>query len=397
MNLPNRLTLTRMIVILLSVIAMLVLECLPNFVAPEIAGTNINLVYLIFAAVFILAAFTDYLDGHIARKHNLVTTFGKFLDPIADKLLNDAMMIFLLVPQSYALVQRKDGMMLTILMICVILMIARDLLVDGMRLVASQKGIVVSANIFGKVKTVLQMISIPFLLLNDWPFSYFDSSWPEYLQVSNLLFYLATVGSLLSGIIYLIQNRKVFKDDIPLKEKEAIPEEEKSVEPISCDKSLECVNTDAKHLLDVLIEKGLTLGSVESLTGGKFSSAITSVAGSSKTFKGTLVTYTPEEKHNLADVSLTTIENYGVVSEQAAIEMARGGKKRLNVDVCVSVTGNAGPTSDVDNKPVGEVHIAVAFNNKITYAKFSLNGTREYIQSMCVKKMEQLVLFSLNN
>lgn len=397
MNLPNRLTLTRMIVILLSVIAMLVLACLPNFVAPEIAGTNINLVYLIFAAVFILAAFTDYLDGHIARKHNLVTTFGKFLDPIADKLLNDAMMIFLLVPQSYALVQRKDEMMLTILMICVILMIARDLLVDGMRLVASQKGIVVSANIFGKVKTVLQMISIPFLLLNDWPFSYFDSSWPEYLQVSNLLFYLATVGSLLSGIIYLIQNRKVFKDDIPLKDEVEVPDEEKSKESISCDKSLECVNTDAKHLLDVLIEKGLTLGSVESLTGGKFSSAITSVAGSSKTFKGTLVTYTPEEKHNLADVSLTTIENYGVVSEQTAIEMARGGKKRLNVDVCVSVTGNAGPTSDVDNKPVGEVHIAVAFNNKITYAKFSLNGTREYIQSMCVKKMEQLVLFSLNN
>ncbi len=397
MNLPNRLTLTRMIVILLSVIAMLVLACLPNFVAPEIAGTNINLVYLIFAAVFILAAFTDYLDGHIARKHNLVTTFGKFLDPIADKLLNDAMMIFLLVPQSYALVQRKDGMMLTILMICVILMIARDLLVDGMRLVASQKGIVVSANIFGKVKTVLQMISIPFLLLNDWPFSYFDNSWPEYLQVSNLLFYLATIGSLLSGIIYLIQNRKVFKDESPLREETEVSHEEKNEEPISCAKSLECVNTDAKHLLDILIEKGLTLGSVESLTGGKFSSAITSVAGASKAFKGTLVTYASEEKHNLADVSLATIEKYGVVSEQTAIEMAKGGKKRLNVDVCVSVTGNAGPTSDIDNKPVGEVHIAVAFNNKITYAKFSLNGTREYIQSMCVKKMEQLVLFSLNN
>ncbi len=385
-----------MIAIILSVIAMFVLAFIPNFVAPEISETNINLVYLIFAIVFILAAFTDFLDGHIARKYNLVTTFGKFLDPIADKLLNDAMMIFLLVPQSYALMQRKDEMMLTILMICVIFMIARDLLVDGMRLVASQKGKVVAANIFGKFKTVLQMISIPFLLLNDWPFSYFDNFLPEYLQISNLLFYLATLMSLISGIIYLVQNRFVFKDNKD-KAVEKGNLDEKNLELTSEISSITNDKIQAKHLLETLYEKGLTLGSTESITGGKFSALITSVPGASKVFKGSLVTYTPEEKHNLADVNTETINKFGVVSEETSFEMAKGGQKRLNVDVCVSVTGNAGPTSDVDNKPVGEVHISVAYLSNVTYAKYSLNGSREYIQSMCVRKMIELVLFSLNN
>ena len=75
-----------------------------------------------------------------------------------------------------------------------------------------QKGDVIAANIFGKAKTVLQMIAIPMLLLNDWPFRYFDHSWPEALQISNIFFYLATIMSLISGIIYLVQNHKVLKE-----------------------------------------------------------------------------------------------------------------------------------------------------------------------------------------
>ena len=191
---------------------MFVLAFIPDFVAPDLGDSGINLVYLIFTCVFIIAAFTDFLDGHIARKYNLVTNFGKFLDPIADKLLNDGLMIFLLVPQAYALSQRRDPLALTILMICVIVMIARDLVVDALRLIAVQKGEVIAANYFGKAKTVLQMIAIPMLLLNDWPFSYFDSSWPEALQISNIFFYLATIMSLISGIIYLVQNHKVLKE-----------------------------------------------------------------------------------------------------------------------------------------------------------------------------------------
>lgn len=215
MNLPNKITISRIVLIIAMIISMFVLAIVQRatgFVAPDIPGTGINSIYLVFTCVFIIAAFTDYLDGHIARKYNLVTNFGKFLDPIADKLLNDGLMIFLLVPQAYALSQRRDPLALTILMICVIVMIARDLVVDALRLIAVQKGEVIAANIFGKVKTVLQMIAIPMLLLNDWPFSYFDSSWPEALQISNIFFYLATTMSLISGIIYLVQNHKVLKE-----------------------------------------------------------------------------------------------------------------------------------------------------------------------------------------
>ena len=213
MNLPNKITISRIILIFLMIIAMFALSLI-KFEAPniQVGDSYINSVYLVFCSVFLVAALTDFLDGYLARKLNQVTAFGKFLDPIADKLLNDATMIFLLVPQSYALYQRDDKMMLSILLVCVILMIARDLVVDGLRLIAVQKGQVIAANIFGKAKTVLQMIAIPMLLLNDWPFCYFDHSWPQALQISNIFFYLATIMSLVSGIIYVIQNKNVLKE-----------------------------------------------------------------------------------------------------------------------------------------------------------------------------------------
>ena len=212
MNLPNKITVSRIILIFVMIIAMFVLAFIPDFRVKSIGNSGINPIYLVFTVVFIIAAFTDMLDGKIARKCNLVTDLGKFLDPIADKLLNDAMMIFLLVPQAYALEQRRDPLMLTILLICVVLMIARDLIVDALRLVAVKKNIVIAANIFGKAKTVLQMVAIPMLLLNDWPFNYFDHSWSQALQISNWFFYFATIMSLVSGIIYVYQNRNVFKE-----------------------------------------------------------------------------------------------------------------------------------------------------------------------------------------
>lgn len=208
MNLPNKITVSRIIAIVLMDIAFFVMAFIP-FTAPDLGDSKINLVYFIICILFILAAFTDMADGKIARKFNLVTDFGKFLDPIADKLLNDSLMLFLLVPQLYAPNQRSDSKMLTILLFCVIVMIARDLCVDGIRLVAAKKNVVIAANYYGKVKTVLQMIAIPMLLLNDWPFSYFDSNWPQALQISNIIFYLATIMSVVSCIMYIVQNRKV--------------------------------------------------------------------------------------------------------------------------------------------------------------------------------------------
>ena len=211
MNLPNKITLSRIVLIVAMIIAILVLACIPNFHVEPIGNSPVNPVYLAISIVFIIAALTDMLDGKIARKYSLVSDFGKFLDPIADKLLNDGIMIFLLVPQAYALEQRRDPVMLTALLFCVVVMIGRDLVVDGLRLVAVRKNVVIAANKYGKLKTVLQMVAIPMLLLNDWPFSYFDSSWPQALQISNIFFYLATIMSVVSGVIYVAQNKCVFK------------------------------------------------------------------------------------------------------------------------------------------------------------------------------------------
>lgn len=154
---------------------------------------------------------------------------------------------------------------------------------------------------------------------------------------------------------------------------------------------------NAEELLQLLKDKKLTLGSVESMTGGLFASEFTSVPGSSAVYKGSLITYAASEKIKLAKVCEDTIDQYSVVSKEVAIEMAEGGKKALDVDVCVSVTGNAGPTSDIGGKPVGEVHIAVCLKDKIIHQKFSLKGNRNHIRSMCVKKMINLVLFSLKD
>lgn len=195
-------------------ITLFVLALIPNLEVPDlvIGEAHINWVYFGCFIVFIVAAFTDFLDGYLARKNNQVTDLGKFLDPIADKLLVDGTMIFLLVPQVYAPSHARDSLTLTILAFCVIVMISRDLIVDVLRLIAVQKKIVIAANIFGKAKTVLQMIAIPALLLNDWPFSYFSDSIPEPLHISNILFYFATIMSLISGIIYVYQNRMVLKE-----------------------------------------------------------------------------------------------------------------------------------------------------------------------------------------
>lgn len=213
MNTPTKITVSRIVIVALMLVALFVMALIPDLKIPDIEGTPINWAYLVIFIVFVIAASTDWLDGYLARKNNQVTNLGKFLDPIADKLLVNSMLIFILIPQAYAESQHISNPALTIMAFCVILMIMRDLIVDMIRFMAVKKNKVIAANIFGKLKTVFQMIAIPMLLLNDWPFSYFDGAWPEALRISHIFFYFATILSLLSGIIYVIQNLEVLKED----------------------------------------------------------------------------------------------------------------------------------------------------------------------------------------
>lgn len=131
-------------------------------------------------------------------------------------------------------------------------------------------------------------------------------------------------------------------------------------------------------------EKGRTLGSVESFTGGGFASAITSISGASHFFKGGFVTYSNEEKNRILGISYNDIDTYGVISQEVAGQMAGHAKALLNVDYCVSFTGNAGPSA-MEGKPVGEIYIGVAFYDKVQVYSYNLDGDRKNIQKEAIK------------
>ena len=141
---------------------------------------------------------------------------------------------------------------------------------------------------------------------------------------------------------------------------------------------------DSAGINKLFREHGRTLGSVESFTGGSFAKEITSISGASHFFKGALVTYATEEKNRLLGISYNDIDEYGVVSKEIAAQMASNGKKLLNVDYCVSFTGNAGPTA-MEDKPVGEIHIGISFLDTTQVHSFNLEGSREEIQTKAIK------------
>ena len=123
--------------------------------------------------------------------------------------------------------------------------------------------------------------------------------------------------------------------------------------------------------------KSLTIGTVESATGGRIADRITNVAGSSDYFKGSVVAYSNEVKIDLLAVRRETIDNYGAVSEQTALEMARGGRKLLDIDICISTTGIAGPTGSTSEKPVGLFYLGLSAEDTFLSQKHTFRGDRE--------------------
>jgi PncC family amidohydrolase len=123
--------------------------------------------------------------------------------------------------------------------------------------------------------------------------------------------------------------------------------------------------------------KSLTIGTVESATGGRIADRITNVPGSSDYFKGSVVAYSNEAKIALLGVKKATIENYGAVSEQTALEMAQGGRKLLDVDICVADTGIAGPSGATPEKPVGVFYLGLAAKDESLSQKHVFQGNRE--------------------
>lgn len=141
---------------------------------------------------------------------------------------------------------------------------------------------------------------------------------------------------------------------------------------------------DALTINKLFREHSRTLGSVESFTGGSFASSITSISGASHFYKGGFVTYATEEKVRLLGISYEEVDKYGVISAEMAGLMASHGKNLLNVDYCISFTGNAGPSA-MENKPVGEIHIGIAYYDKVQVFSYLLDGDRNNIQNKAIK------------
>ena len=177
MNLPNKLTILRILVIPFMVVVNYI-SYLREYQVTEF----MSLANVIMLIIFILASFTDFLDGHIARKNNLVTTFGKFMDPLADKILTSAALIILL----------EQGIVPGW---CITVILAREFMVSGVRLLAVEEGKVIAANKLGKIKTVSQIVAICILFIGG-----------PLMTLGMIALYFSVFMTIVSGYEYLSKN-----------------------------------------------------------------------------------------------------------------------------------------------------------------------------------------------
>lgn len=133
------------------------------------------------------------------------------------------------------------------------------------------------------------------------------------------------------------------------------------------------------ELAKLLIDRNISIASVESFTAGKFAATVASISGISKVYKGSLITYQNEIKERLLSIDKQLIEHHGVVSKEIATLMCVNGKQIIDSDICVSFTGNAGPEA-MENKPVGLVYIGIAYGLQVNVYELQLKGSREQIQ-----------------
>ena len=206
MNLPNKISLTRIFMI-------------PVFVAVFFLRSIAPYNYFISAVLFVVASCTDFIDGYIARKYKLVTNLGKFLDPIADKVLVSTAMILMLV--------MKDGIFQTLggasngvyiaTAVCICVIMARELIISAFRQIAAVNGVVMAADKLGKFKTIFQDVAIFVIILaggiSELLPAEYAVPWDMYTLIAGLgLFAVATILTVVSGVSYVVKNRKVLKD-----------------------------------------------------------------------------------------------------------------------------------------------------------------------------------------
>lgn len=309
----------------------------------------------IAAGIFVVISCTDWLDGYLARKRNEVTDFGKFMDPLADKILVTAALLVLIelgaIPSWVVLI-----------------IVAREFIVSGVRMVAASKGEVIAASWYGKFKTVFQMVAIVLFVVKESP-AFGDSSSGFYIGLYVLSWTVMGIALILTVVSMI---------DYISKARHLIGFKPKGDAAVVKERPL------AERVIDAAKERELRIGTAESCTGGLVSAALVDVPGASDAVWGGVVSYVNDVKRSCLGVSGDTLAAHGAVSEQTACQMAKGARATLGVDVAVSTTGIAGPGGAVEGKPVGTVWVGVSSAAGEHAALHHFDGDRAAVRRQAV-------------
>ena len=359
LNLANIITITRILLVPIFVFVFLYPwttllwpsgEC--QFLQPAIG-----------LGIFILLSLSDSLDGYIARSFNKVTNFGKFIDPLADKIL--------VITAFVALVETGS---LSTWVVLIVLM--REFVISGMRMMCATEKVVIAASWYGKIKTVTQILAV-ILFLAFETLKYFNLK-----QLTNIVFYLSWFILIISLIFTIVSMIDYIKQSYYILNKsDNTPDNFHKIHNLSID------------IVKKLSNKKLTLSTCESITCGMLCSSIGDVSGASRVYKGSLITYSYSAKSHLLNIPLEFLQNKGAVNKKCSNKMAIESKKILNSDISLSTTGVAGPQRDDFGNKVGCVFISIAFDNKIITKSFNFNGDRQQIRELTVLNS----LFLLNS
>ena len=334
MNIPNALTVSRLAAIPVLMVLLIVRFPWHDQVA---------------AALFIVFSLTDTLDGQLARRRGTVSDFGKFVDPLADKLF---VLSVLLVLVQEELVPAW----------VVVVIFSRELIITLLRWVGASQGRIIAAAPLGKTKTVMQMSAVTLLIL--------QRPYPGLAPLAALAVAAAVVFTVWSGLDYLWRFRYLIGpfDTSRLGRRAALsggaPEADEAGAVLS------------RELGHVLRGAGLTVSTAESCTGGLVGVLITDQPGSSAYFIGSVVAYADQVKRDQLGVSADVLQRVGAVSREVAEAMAEGARARFGTSLAVGVTGIAGPDSDGSDKPVGLTYIAVTSSRGTSSREYRFSGDR---------------------
>ncbi len=332
---------------------------------------------LLAAAIFVIISCTDWVDGYLARKRNEVTDFGKFMDPLADKILTTAALL--------ALVELQVLPSWPVLII-----LTREFIVAGVRMVVASKGVVIAASWYGKAKTVFQIIAIVMFLIKDVMVFPDAGDFDLFYILSWIVMVIAVVLTIVSMMDYLVKSRTLLgfgeaKGDSGAKS--AMP---------SASELEAAVLQKAKAVVAAASKTGATLATAESCTGGLIAASLTEVPGSSAVVLGGIVSYANEVKMGQLGVSAEVLDTDGAVSEACALQMCEGARSRLNAAMAISVTGIAGPGGEVPGKPVGTVWIGFADESGASASVHHFDGDRDQVRLQTTLAALDLFLEHLN-